>query len=84
MKLVVIIPALNEEKTIASVIAGIPRVISGITGISVVVINDGSSDNTPGEAMKAGAEVVSHDSPQGLGSVFKRGVHEALLRGAGV
>lgn len=50
MKLVVMIPAYNEEETIASVIKEIPREILGISIIEVLVINDGSTDRTIEEA----------------------------------
>ena len=46
MKLIVIIPAYNEEKTIAQVIKEIPRNIEGIKKVEVLVIDDGSIDNT--------------------------------------
>ena len=46
MKLVVTIPALNEEKTIAQVIAGVPRNIPGVDETEVIVMNDGSTDRT--------------------------------------
>ena len=46
MKLVVIMPALNEEATIAEVIDGIPREISDVDAVQVIVVNDGSTDGT--------------------------------------
>lgn len=84
MKLIIIIPAYNEEKTIASVIRGIPLNISGISDKKIVVIDDGSTDNTRGLAEKAGAEVVSHSENKGLGVAFSTGIKEALLRKADV
>ena len=57
MKLVVIIPAYNEENTIAKVIDLIPSKIDGISKIEALVINDGSTDNTDLEAKKANAIV---------------------------
>src|SRR6266545_2562617 len=54
MKLVVTIPALNEEKTIAQVIEGVPRKIPGVDEIEVIVVNDGSTDRT----MRRGADVI--------------------------
>src|SRR4051794_39679368 len=55
MKLVVTIPALNEEKTIAQVIAGIPRNLPGVDEVEVIVMNDGSTDRTAEVAQRAGA-----------------------------
>src|SRR5438093_467507 len=46
MKLVVTIPALNEEKTIAQVVRGVPRDIPGVQETEVIVVNDGSTDRT--------------------------------------
>lgn len=83
-KLVIIIPALNEERTIAHVIKGIPREISGIHEIEVLVIDDGSTDHTSTLARAAGAEVIRHKQNLGLGAAFKTGLHEALRRGADI
>ncbi len=80
--LVVIIPALNEERTIASVISRIPKTIEGISDMSVVVINDGSSDATATLSSVAGAIVVSHAHPMGVGAAFHTGIKEALQLGA--
>ncbi len=54
MRLVVMIPAYNEEKTIGSVIEEIPRKIQGIDSVQVLVINDGSTDKTVEVAREAG------------------------------
>ena len=84
MKLVVTIPALNEEKTIYSVVSGVPRNIRGITEVEVIVMNDGSTDNTEAEAKRAGAIVVNLPGKQGLGHVFRTGMERAMRRGADV
>jgi len=52
MKLIITIPAYNEEKTIDKVIKEIPRQIDGIKTVEVLVINDGSTDNTVTVAKK--------------------------------
>jgi glycosyltransferase involved in cell wall biosynthesis len=82
--LVVIIPALNEEMTIATVIKAIPRQFPGIGKTDVVVIDDGSTDGTKGRAIEAGAKVVSHRRNMGVGRSYATGLHEALLLGADV
>ena len=85
MKLIVLIPAFNEEKTIASVVKEIPRKISGINEVKVLVVNDGSKDSTVQEARRAGADfVVSHSSNRGLGVAFRTGIENALKAGAGI
>lgn len=84
MKLIVIIPALNEEKTIAEVIKNVLKHIPGINETEILVINDGSTDLTETEAKKAGATVITHQKTQGLGKVFDRAVQEALTRKADI
>lgn len=80
--LAVIIPALNEEKTIGSVISRIPKDIPGIDALRVVVINDGSTDKTAEIATSRDAIVVSHPTPMGVGSAFQSGIKKALEIGA--
>src|SRR5439155_12864320 len=84
MKLVVTIPALNEEKTIAQVVHGVPRRIPGIAEVEVVVVNDGSTDRTADEAAAAGALVVTLHNRPGLGKVFGTGFERAMRRGADI
>ena len=84
MKLVVTIPALNEEATIASVIAGVPRRLPGVDEVEVIVVNDGSTDRTAEFAAEAGALVVSLHNRPGLGKVFGTGLERAMRRGADI
>jgi glycosyltransferase involved in cell wall biosynthesis len=84
-KLVVMIPAYNEEKTIGSVIREIPRKVDGFDKVEVLVVNDGSTDNTVEEAKKAGADyIVSHKTNLGLANAFKTGLEIALKLGGDV
>jgi glycosyltransferase involved in cell wall biosynthesis len=77
MKLVVMIPAYNEEKTIASVINEIPR--DCCDEVEVLVINDGSADKTVQEARKAGADkIISFKKNKGLAPAFRAGLQKAL------
>lgn len=84
MKLVVMIPALNEEATIGSVVRGVPRDIPGISEVEVLVLNDGSTDATAERAREAGASVVQLRGKQGLGLVFRTGMERAMRRGADI
>ena len=85
MKLVVMIPAYNEEKSIGGVIRGIPRKIPGIDKVEVLVINDGSVDKTVEIARKAGADkVISHKANRGVGAAFYTGLDQALEMGADI
>lgn len=80
--LAVVIPALNEEKTISSVIAQIPKNIGGIDRISVIAVNDGSTDSTAQKAQEMSATVVHHPYPMGVGAAFHSGMKKALEMGA--
>ena len=84
MKLVVIMPALNEEATIASVIERIPRSIDGVDQVEVVVVDDGSTDKTVELSRQAGAHVVSHSENMGVGKAFATGIDAALKLGADI
>jgi len=84
MKLVILIPAFNEEKSLGKVLEKIPRKIKGIDQIDVLVINDGSTDQTAAIARQNGAKVVTHPKNRGLGAAFKTGIDEALKMGADI
>jgi len=84
MRLIVQLPAYNEEDTIADVIKSIPEDIDGISAIDILVINDGSTDKTSEYAQSVGAKVISSTENRGLGLVFQRGVEEALERGCDI
>jgi len=57
----------------------IPKKISGIEKVSVLVVNDGSTDNTVEMAMNAGAHnVVSHKTNMGVGAAFMTGIRNAI------
>ena len=82
LKLIVIIPAYNEEKKIFNVIRDIPSLPN--LNQEILVINDGSTDNTAKIAESAGAIVVSNEENLGLGRTFRIGLEEALKRNADI
>lgn len=85
MKIVVIIPAYNEEKTISKVIKEIPKSIEKIDEIKTLVINDGSCDQTVRKAKKAGADyIIENRTNRGLAFTFKRGLEFALEKEADI
>lgn len=79
MKIIIVIPAYNEEKTIANV-------IGDAQGISdeVIVINDASFDRTKTIAQHMGAMVYSHVINLGLGAALITGFTAALKYGADI
>jgi glycosyltransferase involved in cell wall biosynthesis len=85
VKLVVQIPCLNEEETLPLVLQSIPRRIEGIDEIEIVVIDDGSTDETLAVARQHGVtHFVRHARTQGLARSFQDGVNYALNIGADI
>jgi glycosyltransferase involved in cell wall biosynthesis len=77
------IPAYNEEETIGSVINEIPR--DCCEQVEVLVIDDGSSDNTVKEAERAGADrIISFKRNKGLAPAFRAGLETALKMDADI
>lgn len=71
MNLLIFIPCFNEEKTIANVIKSLPKKIKFIDQIDVLVVDDGSTDNSYKKANAAGAKVVKHYINKGVGKAFQ-------------
>jgi glycosyltransferase involved in cell wall biosynthesis len=85
MKLLINIPAYNEEAKIQKTIKAINRNIKGFKEVKIQVIDDGSTDKTAQIAKKAGADFVfSSGLNRGLGSAFRVAVHKALAGGFNV
>ncbi|MFA6391509.1 MAG: glycosyltransferase family 2 protein [Patescibacteria group bacterium] len=85
MRLIVTIPAFNEEENIVEVIKEIPRTIQGISEVKVLVLDDGSTDRTVERAKSAGADyVLSHKKNKGLAATFQDAMAAALENGADV
>lgn len=84
-KLVVVIPAYNEEQNVAEVVRSVPRDIPGVDGVAVLVYDDGSTDRTEEEARQAGADYVfRHSHNRGLAVTFRDALDAALRLGADV
>ncbi|HWE32366.1 MAG TPA: glycosyltransferase family 2 protein [Solirubrobacteraceae bacterium] len=79
----VVIPAYNEEPTVRAVIEGIPNELAG-QPVEVIVVNDGSADETVAEARAAGALVCDIPVNRGQGLIFMLGYWLARTRGAQV
>jgi HAD superfamily phosphoserine phosphatase-like hydrolase len=74
MRISCIIPAFNEEATIADVIRAAKKVM---TIEEVIVVDDGSTDGTSGRAEAEGATVVRHERNRGKGAAIKTGVENS-------
>lgn len=79
IKIIAIIPAYDEEETIANVIKDTLPYVN-----EVIVINDGSTDATKEIAESAGADVIDNIVNRGLGETIKKGYQEALNRDADI
>jgi glycosyltransferase involved in cell wall biosynthesis len=83
IKVVVMLPAFNEARTIGEVIKAIPRDCAEI--VEVLVLDDGSRDDTVKVSKLAGAnQIMSNKTNLGLGRTFKKGIDTALKMGADI
>jgi glycosyltransferase involved in cell wall biosynthesis len=82
LRLVVVLPALNEERTVGKVIEQIPRRIAGVGQVQAIVVDDGSTDGTAMAARCAGAQVISFGQNRGNGAAVTAGLEAALRAGA--
>ncbi len=74
MRILIIIPALNEARAIGRVIADVRNSCDA----DIVVIDDGSTDETSAEAAAAGARVLRHPCNLGIGAAVQTGYIYAL------
>jgi len=85
MKLIIQIPCLNEAESLPNTLAALPQSIDRVDQIEVLIIDDGSSDNTSEVAKKAGADhVIKLTKTKGLAKVFAIGLDASLKRGADI
>jgi glycosyltransferase involved in cell wall biosynthesis len=85
MKLIIQIPCLNEAQTLRIALADLPQQIPGIDTIEVLVIDDGSTDDTAQVARQHGVQhVVGFRQNQGLARAFMLGLEACLERGADI
>jgi glycosyltransferase involved in cell wall biosynthesis len=77
----VVVPAYNEEALVGSTVEGIPSFVD-----SIIVVDDGSKDDTAARAQSADkrVEVISHEKNQGVGSAIVTGYKRAIALGMDV
>ncbi len=75
VKVVAVMPAYNEESYIGTMVLKVKQYVD-----EVIVIDDGSKDNTSQIARLAGATVVRHDKNQGYGAAIQSALVEARRR----
>lgn len=84
-KLIIQIPCLDEAETLPDTIAALPRRIAGIDTVELLVIDDGSRDDTADVARRWGVHhVVRHRRNRGLAAAFRSGLDAALAAGADI
>jgi glycosyltransferase involved in cell wall biosynthesis len=71
-RVVVVIPAFNEERHVGSVVLRLRQLVD-----TVIVVDDGSRDETEEVARLAGAQVVSHPKNRGYGAAIRTGLAAA-------
>jgi len=82
-KLIIQIPCLNEAATLPATLRDLPRQIPGIDAIEILVIDDGSKDDTADIAREHGVDhVIRFPRNRGLAAAFTAGIDASLKRGA--
>jgi len=85
MKLIIQIPCYNEAESLPETLVALPRKIDGIDSIEILIIDDGSKDNTSDVARRFGVHhLVRHRTNRGLAAAFQSGINKALAEGADI
>jgi|SRR3989344_2808304 len=83
--IIISIPAYNEERDIGSTLSGIKEIMKHTAyNYKILVLDDGSKDNTAKIAQEQGAMVISHRRNKGLAETFRSEMKECLDRKADI
>jgi glycosyltransferase involved in cell wall biosynthesis len=84
MHLVIVIPVYNEEKVIKKVIKSIPKKINGVSKTTIIVVNDGSTDNSAEQVKATRALLVNLPFNLGIGLATATGIEAGKIVGADI
>jgi glycosyltransferase involved in cell wall biosynthesis len=85
MKLIIQIPCFNEQEQLGRTLADLPREVDGFDAVELLVIDDGSTDETLRVAREHGVEhLVRLTGHRGLAAAFQAGLDAGLKLGADV
>ena len=85
MKLIIQIPCFNEQDVLLITLSDLPKDIKGIDDIEILIIDDGSTDNTVQIAKEFGVNhIVSIPENKGLANAYVQGLDACLKAGADI
>lgn len=85
MKLIIQIPCFNEALILPKTLFQLPKTVEGFDSVEILVVDDGSTDDTPAVARAAGADHIVHLSRHhGLAQAYTQGLDACLRLGADV
>lgn len=85
MKLIIQIPCYNEADTLPKTLALLPRAIEGFDSVEILIVNDGSEDDTVAVARQSGVDHIVHlPRHLGLAQAYAQGLDASLRLGADV
>ena len=85
MKLIIQIPCFNEAQTLPATVAALPRTIPGVDVLEILVVDDGSTDDTAAVAERLGVDhVVRCNRNKGLAEAFVTGLEACVKAGADI
>jgi glycosyltransferase involved in cell wall biosynthesis len=85
MKLIIQIPCYNEALILPKTLSQLPKAVEGFDSVEILVVDDGSNDDTPTVAREAGADHIVHLSRHlGLAQAYTQGLDACLRLGADV